>query len=123
MSRLRIRSLILKEFRQLRRDRRSLGLFVFAPVMQLFLFGYAVSTDLRNVKLAVALRDSSAAARELVTAIRETQAFVVTRQSDDAGNLRRWLDDGSAQIALDVPPDFDRTLARGEAPEVQVLVD
>ena len=49
--RLRIRSLIRKEFRQLRRDRRSMRLFLFAPVMQLFLFGYAVSTDLRNVKL------------------------------------------------------------------------
>jgi hypothetical protein len=72
MSRLRIRSLILKEFRQLRRDRRSLRLFVIAPVVQLLLFGYAVTTDLKNVKLAVALRDSSASARELVTAIRET---------------------------------------------------
>jgi hypothetical protein len=65
MSRLRIRSLIVKEFRQLRRDRRSLRLFVFAPVMQLLRFGYGVSTDLRNVRLAVALRDRSAAAREV----------------------------------------------------------
>lgn len=123
MTLLRIRSLILKEFRQLRRDRRSLRLFLFAPVIQLFLFGYAVSTDLRNVKLAVALGDPSASARALVTAILETKAFVVTRRTDDASRLRAWLDDGTAQIALDIPPDFDRSLTRGEAPQVQVVVD
>jgi ABC-2 type transport system permease protein len=119
----RVRSLIIKEFRQLRRDRRTLRLFLFAPILQLFLFGYAVSTDLKDVKLAVALRDASASARGLVTAVVETRGFRVTRVSGDADRLRGWLDDGTAQIALDVPPAFDRDLARGDAPVVQVLVD
>jgi drug efflux transport system permease protein len=123
MTRLRIRSLITKEFRQLRRDRRSLGFFLVVPLMQLFLFGYAVSTDLRNVNLAVAIHDPSASARELVTAVLETHAFTLTQQSDDSSRLRGWLDDGTAQIALDIPPQFDQMVARGQAPEVQVLVD
>jgi ABC-2 type transport system permease protein len=123
MTLLRVRSLILKEFRQLRRDRRSLRLALFAPVLQLFLFGYAVSTDLKNVKLAVAMRQPSPSARELVTAVLQTRAFILTRTTGDASRLRRWLDDGTAQIALDLSADFDRTLSRGQAPVVQVLVD
>ncbi len=119
----RVRSLVIKEFRQLRRDKRSLRLFMIAPIMQLFLFGYAVSTDLRNVKLAVVERDPSPAARSLVTAIVETGAFTVTRMTGDDSRVRRWLDDGTAQIVLDIPPSFDRALARGETPLVQVLVD
>jgi ABC-2 type transport system permease protein len=115
--------MVVKEFRQLRRDGRSLRLFLFAPVMQLFLFGYAVSTDLKNVRLAVAIRSPSESARRLVTTIEETRAFRLTRITDDATRLRRWLDDGTAQIALDLPLGFDRALARGEAAEAQVLVD
>src|ERR1051326_6328217 len=119
----RIRSLVIKEFRQLRRDRRSLRLFLFAPVLQLFLFGYAVTTDLKNVKLAIALRDPSPTARRLVSAIEQTRAFAITRRSRDSSRLRRWLDEGTAQIAIDIPPEFDRDFARGRAPKVQVLVD
>src|SRR5262249_27306332 len=123
MRRLRVRSLVIKEFRQLRRDRRSIGLFLFPPVLQLFMFGYAVSTDLKNVKLALVIRAPSESARSLVRAVEQTRAFVVTRVSGDASEIRHWLDAGTAQIAMDLPPDFDQELSRGRTPQVQVLVD
>ena len=59
----RLRSLIRKEFIQIRRDKRTLVLVLIIPIMQLFLMGYAATNDVRNVPLAVYDQDRSPAAR------------------------------------------------------------
>src|SRR5205085_279810 len=90
---------------------------------QLLFFGYAVSTDLRGVSLGVVVEDSSPQARRLLYAIEATHAFALRRASANPGDLRGWLESGEVEIALHVPPGFQRALARGEAPVVQVLSD
>ncbi|MBI3910360.1 MAG: ABC transporter permease [Armatimonadetes bacterium] len=124
MNRRRLLSIVLKELRQLRRDKRTLRLFLIAPVIQLTFFGYAISTDLKGVKLGVVIEDPSPEARRLVDAIVATRAFdLIPTASARPDDLRPWLDTGAAQIALHIPPGFARALARGQAPVVQVLSD
>lgn len=123
MSVRRLVSIVVKEVRQLFRDRESLRMFMLAPVLQLIMFGYAISTDLKGVRLGVVLEDPSPEARRLVQAVQETHAFILARSSARPDDARRWLERGDTQVSLHIPPGFARALARGETPAVQVLSD
>lgn len=119
----RLMSVVRKELRQLARDRRTLRLFLFAPIVQLAMFGYAISTDLKGVALGVVMEDHSPEARRLVQAVVNTRAFTLARVSGSPAAVEPWLERGEVQIALHIPPGFSRSLARGEAPAVQLLSD
>lgn len=128
----RLRSILQKEIHQLRRDPSLLGLFIATPAIQLIFFGYAVSTDLKGTRLGVVMEDHSRQARSLVRAIENAgrdvgspnrSAFVVSRASASPADARAWLQSGTVDVVLDIPPGFTATLARGEAPVVQVLSD
>jgi len=123
MNTRRLFSIVMKELRQLRRDPRLLRVLLIAPIVQLIFFGYAISTDLKDVRLGVVLEDPSPEARRLVAAIRNTGAFVISRSSARPNDGRAWLDSGEAQIALYVPADFSRAMERGETSVIQVLSD
>lgn len=119
----RLRYVIQKEFRQLRRDRRMVAMSVVAPVVQLVLFGYAVTTDVKNVQLYVANRDGSARSRELIQEVSAVGYFVVTPVGQDRAALLDALRRGGADLALDIPPDFGRLLSRGRTAAVQIIAD
>lgn len=123
MSLRRLWSFVIKEIRQLVGDHHLLPMLLGAPFIQLILFGYGVSTDLKQVKLGVIMESPSAHARQLVDAVMITRAFTLTKTSASPDDARRWLQQGAAQIVLDIPPDFSATLARGDVPIVQVLSD
>lgn len=123
MSRNRLRFVIRKEFRQLRRDPRAVRLAVVAPVLQLILFGYAATTDLKNAPVAICDRDQQTASRQLVTKLSQVGYFRVYSVGADPRQLLRELDHGRAQVTLDIPPGFSQDLARGRRAAVQVLAD
>jgi ABC-2 type transport system permease protein len=119
----RLASIVIKEVRQFRRDKDLLGLFLAAPVIQLFFFGYAVSTDLKGAKLGIILEDNRPEARSLIQAVEQTRAFELTAVSSSPADAGKWLDNGVVSVVLHIPPRFGATLARGETPVVQVLSD
>jgi ABC-2 type transport system permease protein len=112
-----------KEVQQLRRDQRSLRMFILAPVIQLAMFGYAISTDLKGVTLGVVTEDPSPEARRLVQAVMETNAFVLAKSSAQPADAVRWMQRGEAQIVLLIPPRFGRSFDTGQTPSIQVLSD
>jgi ABC-2 type transport system permease protein len=119
----RLFSFVIKEIRQLSQDHKLMPMLFGAPFLQLLLFGYGVSTDLKEVKLGVVMESPSPQARELVRSVMASGAFELKKTSASPADLEPWLERGDVQIALHIPPDFSRTLARGEAPIVQVLSD
>ncbi|MEJ2342166.1 MAG: ABC transporter permease [Gemmatimonadales bacterium] len=123
LSRFRIRQIVRKEVRQLLRDPRARPILFVAPVVQLFLFGYAVNTDVRNTPLAVLDLDRSAASRQLVDEIVASGYFKIVFRAERPGELVESLDRAQALIALEIPPLFSRDLASGRGAVVQVLVD
>ncbi|MEJ2310774.1 MAG: ABC transporter permease [Gemmatimonadales bacterium] len=123
LSRFRIRQIVRKEVRQLLRDPRARPILFVAPVVQLFLFGYAVNTDVQNTPLAVLDLDRSAASRQLVDEIVASGYFKIVFRAERPGELVESLDRGQALIALEIPPLFSRDLASGRGAVVQVLVD
>jgi len=119
----RLRQLVRKELRQMFRDPRSRRMLFLAPVVQLLLFGYAVNTDVRNVRTFVVDHDRSAESRELVSAVTASGYFRVTGQSDRAADILSALDHGEAVLGLEIPSHFAVDLNAGRPTKVQVLID
>jgi len=119
----RVLRIIHKEFLQLRRDPRLLGIVVMAPVLQLFIFGYAVTTDVRHISTAVYDEDRTAASREFVDRFLRSGYFDFDRYLERPPDIDRLLDAGRVQMVLRVPKGFAQDLARGRTAPVQILLD
>jgi len=119
----RIRALVKKELRQIFRDPKTKRVVFVAPVLQLLLFGYAVTTDVQDVALFVVDHDRTAASRALQDAFTASGLFRIGGRSDRAGDIGLALDRGDAVVGVQVPAGFARDLAAGRGAQVQVLVD
>jgi ABC-2 type transport system permease protein len=118
----RLGSIIRKEFIQIFRDRRTLMIILFIPIMQLFLLGYAATNDIRNIPLAVYDQCNCAESRALINAYSSADYFKLTRYASSEAEVRQWIEDGSASAALIIPPDYNTNLAKGQA-QVAFILD
>jgi ABC-2 type transport system permease protein len=119
----RLLSLIRKEFIQIVRDPRTLAITFVLPIVQIFLLGYAVTNDVRNVPLAVLDQDRSWAARQLLDAYRAADYFHLDYDVGSEDELRRLIDGGQALAGLIIPPDYSTRIAAGETAQVAMIVD
>ncbi len=118
----RLYGIVAKEFIQLRRDALALTLALFVPVVMLFIFGWAINTDVKHVPTAVFDQSGSVEARTLLEALENSQYFDVRQWARSQRELTRMIDDGTAKVGIVIPPDFARRLSR-RAAEIQVVVD
>jgi ABC-2 type transport system permease protein len=119
----RVRALVRKELRQIFRDPRTKRIVFASPIIQLLLFGYAVTTDVRDIRLFVVDHDRSAESRALVSALTSSGYFRLSGSSDRPAELARALDHGTAMVGMHVPVGFARDLAAGRGAQVQLLID
>jgi ABC-2 type transport system permease protein len=119
----RLWAVVLKEFIQMRRDRVTFGMMVGIPLLQLTLFGYAINSDPRHLPTALRIADHGQFARTLVTALRQSDYFAVTREAYSEAEAARLLQVGEVQFVINIPEDFSRRLLRGERPTVLVEAD
>ncbi|HYN21917.1 MAG TPA: ABC transporter permease [Thermoanaerobaculia bacterium] len=122
MSPERIFEMVRKEFRQIFRDPRLRGVIFVAPVVQLLAFGYAVSTDVRNVATLVVDHDRTRASRELVEAFEASGYFRILGIAERPAELIRALDHGKTVLGIVIPRGFERDVSAGTA-RVQLLLD
>lgn len=119
----RIRRMMVKEFRQVLRDRRMKAVLFVMPVVQILVFGYAVTTDVRNVATAVVDRDGTVASREFVTRFVRSGYFEVVARPRADRDVRDLLDRGDAAAAILIDPGFEADLRAGRTARVQLLLD
>jgi ABC-2 type transport system permease protein len=119
----RIRVLVWKELIELRGDRRLLGIVVVAPLLQLFMLGYAATTDVRDVPVVVADADRSAISRDLVSRFQASTSFSVVALVTGPNEVDRYLENGEAAMALAIPAGYARALEAGQPQAVQVIAD
>lgn len=112
-----------KETLQLRRDRRSLTMAFLVPAAMIVFYGYVITFDVKDIRLAVLDQDRSQASRELVQAFEASGRFRVTQRLSRYGEIEPLLDQGAVRMALVVPPGFQRDLAAAQPAPVQALVD
>jgi ABC-2 type transport system permease protein len=118
----RLYGIIAKEFIHLKRDMFALMLALAVPVAMLFIFGWAINTDVKHVPTAVFEQSGSAEARSLLEAMANTQYFDVRYWVSSHHELARLIDQGTAKVGVVIPPDFGRQLSR-QAADIQVIVD
>ena len=114
---------IKKEFRQIRRDKRALGILVFLPAFLLVLVGYALNFDVKHLSLAVLDEERSAASREFVQSLAHSEYFDLTDALANEREIDEVLNSGKAHLVLRVPRDFSRNVASGRNAVVQILLD
>jgi ABC-2 type transport system permease protein len=119
----RVIELLRKEFRQTFRDPRMRRVVFVAPLIQLILFGYAVSTDVRNTSLFVVDQDRTQSSRALIESLTASDYFRLVGSSERPAEMVSALDHGRAVAAVVIPPEFDRDLRSGRGARVQLLLD
>jgi len=119
----RIVSIIIKEFIQLSRDRRSLAMVIMLPLIQMSIFGYAVGSDISNVSMVVWDASNTMESRELVDSFGQTDFFSVNYYATDYDEIARRIESGDAKAALVIPPEYSTKLHRGETVQVQFFTD
>jgi ABC-2 type transport system permease protein len=119
----RLRHMLRKEFLQTLRDPKMRGLLFFAPVIQLMLFGYAVTTDVRHVRLAVYDLDSSMSSRELTARFVQSGYFTLVRQLRNDQEVRETLDHSRALAVLRINAGFEADLLAGRTAQAQMIFD
>jgi len=121
--RIRLISIIRKEFIQIVRDPRTLILVLVIPVMQLFLMGYAATNDVRNVPLAVFDQDRGSSARSLLDSYRAADYFRIAYDVDSEEELRSLVDSGKARAGLIIPPTYGDQILAGQSAQVAFILD
>ena len=118
----RLGAIMLKELRQLRRDRVTLAMIVMVPVMQLILFGYAINFNLRGLDAGIADQANTAASRALVMDMLATEVVKPVLTVQTPQQLMDALRGGRISVGISIPPDFEQRRATGRT-VAQILVD
>jgi ABC-2 type transport system permease protein len=120
---LRIFAILGKEILQLRRDRLTFGMIVGIPFLQIVLFGYAINTDVRHLRAAVADQADTQLSRRLIADVQASQVLDVVNRVATAEELKILLDSGKIHVGLYIPPDFERRLQQDSRHAAHLLVD
>jgi ABC-2 type transport system permease protein len=117
------RGLLRKEALHILRDRRTLLVVIFMPILQVVLFGYAIRTDISDIRLAIVDPSPDASTIELRSRFSATDAFRVVRVLPNAGELDRLFASSAIQEAVILDADFANRLARGLPTRVLIVAD
>ena len=123
MSLLRIRELVRKEFIQLFRDKKNRPLLIIAPVVQLIVFGYVVTTDVRDIRVGLIDQSHTPESRRLIETIDGNKTFRVTCYLNRSADLERLLLQRKIDLGVIIPPDFSSQIRKRQTAEIQILAD
>ena len=119
----RIYAVIRKETHEIARDPVTIWVSLLMPLVMLFLFGYAITLDVKDIPLGVWDADRSTESRRLVDAFAQSGYFTLAHEIADERDLAAALERGDIKLALVIPRAFGQRLARGAPTAVQIIVD
>jgi ABC-2 type transport system permease protein len=119
----RILTLVIKELEMLLQDRQSRMIVIVPVLLQLALFPFAATLEVKNNTLAVYNEDSGRESTELMQRFSQAQAFTELLALHSEGEVRRAIDNQQALIVLRFPPEFSHDVVAGRPPKVQAILD
>jgi ABC-2 type transport system permease protein len=119
----RILAVMIKELRQLARDRLTFAMIVGIPLMQMLLFGYAINFDVRNLRAAVVDEARTSLSRALIGDLEASGVVTLLPPSPDVTDLRRRINAGEISVGVYIPADLERRAQGQDRPVAQLLVD
>src|ERR1700683_6601 len=119
----RVRALIRKEFNKIKRDRRLAVSLILPPVLQLTLFGFALSASVSNVRLGVVDDSRTPESRELIATLTESKSFALAGYYSSGDRRGGDISRGKIDAGVVIPYDYARDLQRGRPTTVQFLLN
>ena len=119
----RIQQMLIKEFIQTFRDPKMKGIIFMMPIVQVLIFGYAVTTDVRHVKTAIHDLDNSLISRELVSRFEKSGYFDIVEYVENDDRVTEMIDRDEVKAALRINKGFGEALRAGRTSQLQVIVD
>ena len=116
-------AVLIKEFVQMRRDRVTFAMMIGIPVMQLLLFGYAINMDPKHLPTLVEIADESPLSRAVLMGMKQSEYFDFVGQVTSPAEGDLALREGRANFIIVIPPDFERDVLRGLAPQILLSAD
>jgi len=115
--------MVKKELIQIRRDPLSLAIAFLMPIMQLFIYGYAITFDVNNIKTVVFDRDRSSLSRELISEFESSGYFSIMKYIDRYDDIDFYFETNKAKVAIIIPERFSKELKTGKSSQVGVILD
>ena len=119
----RIRGMLIKEFIQVFRDKRTRFVLFGPPIIQMLVFGYAATLDIQHVPTAVLDFDNSQVSRDLISRFTASPYFDIRARLDDHRQIGELIDRGDVIIALQINAGFAKDINKGRTAHLQVIVD
>ncbi len=120
---VRIAAVADKEWLQIRRDLRSLILSLLAPALLIILFGYALTVDVKHVKLTVFDQDRSTVSRNLIQEFAHTEYIDIVGYAENYSSIDESINAGRSTLALVIPRNFGKEIKTGGKTDIQLIVD
>ena len=120
---LRVLSLIRKEFIQIVRDPRTLALTLIYPLFMLFVLGAAFTDNVSSISVAVLDEDQSSQSRGLLTAYRVSDYFNLDHIVANEDEITRLVESNKVSAAIIIPPDYSKELVAGRIAQIGLIID
>lgn len=119
----RLKQMLIKEFIQVFRDKRTRFVLFVPPILQMLIFGYAATFEIHHVAAVVLDLDHSQESRDVISRFTSSPYFDVQHQLTDSRQIENLIDRGKATVALQINPGFAENLRKGQTAPLQVIVD
>ncbi|MBL0186372.1 MAG: ABC transporter permease [Candidatus Obscuribacter sp.] len=121
--RLQIRALMRKELQQIFRDKQLMFLLFFMPILQIFIYGFALSPEVEHLRLGVIDQSNGIISRDLTADLLVNGVFDLSPSGGTEAALSRRVQDGKLDAGVVIPPDMERLVKANRTARVQVLLD
>jgi ABC-2 type transport system permease protein len=112
-----------KELLHMRRDKVAISFALLLPLLQMIVLGFAIDTNIRNVRTVVFNQDNTLASRELLDRFRNSDTFSIVAFVQSDNELNNWIISGRARVGLKIPVDYADEITRRGSAQVLVLID
>lgn len=123
MSIQRLFSIVRKEFIHIKRDKASLVMALIMPILFILIFGYAVNTDVENIKLAVFDYDKTEVSRDFIGKFSASNYFNVSNYTDNLKDIDNLIKEDKIKAALILPSGFSKNIKKGVSSSAQFIID
>ena len=114
---------ITKEFKHIFRDKRTLVILFGMPIAQVLLFGFAITTEIKDGKIAILDLASNSVSQQYINTITSSGYFILNDNLDSYSEIEESFKQGHIKIALVIPEDFAKDLGTTRSTKVQVIAD
>jgi len=114
---------IIKEFYHIFRDRKTMFILLGMPMVQIIIFGFALTNEVKNTSIVIINQSQGVAANKLVEKIESSQYFELYKQSTDALEIDKLFKKGVVKVALVIPNDFDPSIVNQNKGQLQIIAD